>query len=243
MKLITLNIWGGHVHDPLLHFVANYADIDIFCLQEVYHNAPNRVSTDDKLVSLKIFGELHRLLPDHTAFFRPVVQNIYGIGMFIKKDIEVLEEGDIEIYNNPTYNGRGPRHHRNLQWVKCKVNNKVYSIVNVHGLWNGMGKSDTPERIAQSEKIKVFMDKLDTPKILCGDFNLRPDTQSLKIIEDGMINQVTLNNITSTRSVKYYPKTERFADYILTSKDIIVNDFKVLPDEVSDHLPLLLDFE
>lgn len=243
MKLITLNIWGGHVREPLLKFIANYADVDIFCLQEVYHNAPNRVSTDERFVSLNIFSELHGKLPNHTAFFRPVLQNVYGIGMFVKKNIEILGEGDIEIYNNPEYTGRGPKHHRNLQWLKCRMQNKTYSIVNVHGLWNGMGKTDTAERIAQSQKIRDYMDKLDTPKILCGDLNLRPDTESLKIIEDGMINQITQNHIKSTRSSIYYPKVERFADYILTSKDILVHNFKVLPDDVSDHLPLLLDFD
>lgn len=243
MELITLNIWGGHVHDPLLKFFAKNKDIDIFCLQEVYHNAPDRISTDERSVHLNIFAEIHQLLPDHIAFFRPVVQNVYGIGMFVKKDIEVLGEGDKEIYNNPEYPGKGPKHHRNLQWLKCRVKNKVYSIVNVHGLWNGMGKTDTEERLAQSQKIREYMDTLDIPKILCGDLNLKPDTQSLKIIEDGMVNQVIANNIKSTRSSLYYPKIERFADYILTSPDIKVNSFKVLPDEVSDHLPLYLNFD
>jgi|SRR6185437_14092532 len=243
MKLITLNIWGGHVREPLLKFIANNVDVDVFCLQEVYHNAPDRVSTDGREVGLKIFGDLHSLLPNHTAFFRPVVQNVYGIGMFVKNDIEVIGEGDIEIYNNPEFTGLGPKHPRNLQWLKCKVGNKTYSIVNVHGLWNGMGKTDTEDRLAQSQKIRDFMDKLDIPKILCGDFNLTPDTQSLKIIEDGMTNQIIQNNIKSTRSVQYYPKAERFADYIFTSKDIVVHDFKVMEDEVSDHLPLFLDFD
>ncbi|HLX54069.1 MAG TPA: endonuclease/exonuclease/phosphatase family protein [Aquella sp.] len=243
MKLITLNIWGGHVREPLLKFIGNNLDIDVFCLQEVYHNATDRVSTDEREVSLNIFGDLHRLLPNHIPFFRPVVQDVYGIGMFVKKGIKVVGEGEEQIYDNPEFTGLGPKHPRNLQWLKCKVKNKAYSIVNVHGLWNGMGKTDTDDRLAQSQKIRDFMDTLDTPKILCGDFNLTPDTQSLKIIEDGMINQIRKNNIKSTRSIQYYPKPERFADYIFTSPDIVVHDFKVLPDEVSDHLPLFLDFD
>ena len=32
-----------------------------------------------------------------------------------------------------------------------------------------------------------------------------------------------------------------FADYIFVSKDIKVKDFKVLPDEVSDHLALSIE--
>ena len=38
MKLITLNIWGGHVLEPLLNFMVSHHDVDIFCLQEVYQN-------------------------------------------------------------------------------------------------------------------------------------------------------------------------------------------------------------
>jgi len=34
-----------------------------------------------------------------------------------------------------------------------------------------------------------------------------------------------------------------FADYAFASKNIKINQFQVLPDEVSDHLALLLDFE
>ncbi|MGL6035657.1 MAG: hypothetical protein ACRC0B_00600 [Legionella sp.] len=39
MKLITLNIWGGYIRNPLLEFIHEHKDIDIFCLQEVYNNA------------------------------------------------------------------------------------------------------------------------------------------------------------------------------------------------------------
>lgn len=241
MKLITLNIWGGHVRDALLEFITSHREVDIFCLQEVYHNAPDKISEDDRKVSLNIFSELHALLPKHDAFFRPVVRNKYGIGMFVKKEIKVLRESEISIHINPDYLGSGPAHSRNMQWLKCCINNRNYSILNVHGLWNGMGKTDTPERIAQSQRIKDFVDILDTPKILCGDFNLRPDTESIKIIEKGMNNLIQAYNITSTRT-SYYPKAEKFADYIFTSPEITVNTFKLLQDEVSDHSPLLLDF-
>jgi endonuclease/exonuclease/phosphatase family metal-dependent hydrolase len=117
----------------------------------------------------------------------------------------------------------------------------MYSILNVHGLWTGQGKRDTQERIYQSQRIRHFMDTINTPKILCGDFNLRPDTESMHIIEQGMINLITLNKVRSTRT-RFYKKEEKYADYILTSPEITVNQFTVLNDEVSDHAPLYLDF-
>lgn len=241
MKLITLNIWGGHVRDPLLAFINSYKDIDIFCFQEVYRDAKEKISTEDRNVSLNIFTELQALLPDHNAFFRPVVNDIYGVGMFVKKHIEVLGEGDVCIHENHTYIGRGPSHSRNLQWLECHVNNHVYSISNIHGLWNGMGKTDTPARIAQSLRIRDFINTIQVPKIVCGDFNLRPDTESLKIIEDGMNNLIKMYKVSSTRT-SLYSKQEKFADYILTSPEIAINEFTVLKDEVSDHSPLFFDF-
>ena len=241
MKLITLNIWGGHVLDPLLKFIRIHRETDIFCLQEVYHNAKDKISDEDRPVSLNIFSEIAQLLPEHNGFFRPTVNNIYGIGIFVKHGIDVLEEGEITIHDNVNYRGRGPTHSRNLQWINCRIDSKSYSILNMHGLWNGLGKYDSPERIAQSQRIKNFMDSLNAPKILCGDFNLRPDSESMKMIENGMNNLIKTHNVISTRT-NLYKKAEKFADYILTSPDIVINKFKVLPDVVSDHSPLLLDF-
>jgi endonuclease/exonuclease/phosphatase family metal-dependent hydrolase len=105
-----------------------------------------------------------------------------------------------------------------------------------------MGKSDSPERIAQSQKIRNFLDSIDKPKILCGDFNLRPDTESMKILEKGMNNLIQIYDITSTRT-SLYDKEEKFADYVLTSPDVVIKAFQKLFHEVSDHAPLLLEFD
>lgn len=241
MKLISLNIWGGHVRKPLLDFIHACQDIDVFCFQEVYHNAPEKISSEDRVVSLQIFSELQSLLPDHEGYFRPVVDHIYGLGTFVKNNIKVKEEGEVSIHDNPAYPGRGPTHSRNMQWLECHHNNKVYTIINVHGLWNGRGKSDSPERISQSHRIRQFMDSVNTPTILCGDFNLKPDTESMKILEQGMTNLIKTHKVASTRT-SLYPKPEKFADYILISPDVKSNHFEVMMDEVSDHSPLLLDF-
>lgn len=241
MKLMTLNIWGGHVRKPLLEFIQSQRDVDIFCFQEVYHNAPHKISSEDRQVSLNVFAELQSLLSEHVGYFRPVVENIYGLGTFIKKNIQVLREGEITIHHNPNYVGRGPTHSRNLQWLEFESNQQRYSILNVHGLWNGMGKTDCPERIKQSERIVRFMETLKSPMILCGDLNLKPDTLSLQMLEKNMTNLVKTYRIASTRT-SFYSKPERFADYILISPEIVPAKFEVLKEEVSDHAPLLLDF-
>jgi endonuclease/exonuclease/phosphatase family metal-dependent hydrolase len=78
-------------------------------------------------------------------------------------------------------------------------------------------------------------------RILCGDFNLLPNTDSLTILEQGMRNLIKEYPVTSTRS-RFYEKPDKFADYILVSPEVVVEDFQVLDEAVSDHLPLLLEF-
>ena len=249
MKLVTLNIWGGHLYEPLLNFVETVNSprpeiknaIDVFCFQEVYHRADEKISTEDRQVRLNIFSDIQKKLPHHRGYFRPIVNQSYGICLFINKDIEVLSEGSAAVYLNPGYKGSGPTHSREIQWLQCIHGEKVYTLFNFHGLWNGKGKEDCMDRIEQSKKIRDLVCTFDGPKIICGDFNLRPDTESMKILEIGMHNLIRTYGVNSTRT-SYYPKEERYADYILTSHGIMIHDFKVLPDEVSDHSPLYVEF-
>ena len=38
-----------------------------------------------------------------------------------------------------------------------------------------------------------------------------------------------------------YTKQEKFADYTFVSKEVNVVDFKILPEEVSDHAAMFID--
>lgn len=252
MKLITLNIWGGKVFEPLMEFFQTHSrDIDIFCLQEVYKsNTPNPISLEARA---NVFNELEMILPDFHGFYAPIQDGYdylnkvdfsisFGLAIFVKKELEVKSVGDVFVYR---YRNSREKDNstmgRNLQHVRINVK-KTFTVFNLHGLWNGGPKTDTQDRIEQSKKVKSELDSVLDSKILCGDFNLLPDTQSIKIVEEGMRNLVKETGVTSTRT-SYYKKDPKFADYILVSPDVKVNEFKVLPDEVSDHSPLMLDFE
>lgn len=245
MKLITLNTWGARIKEPFREFIKKHQDIDIFCFQEVYDKSREIMGEEYPNSNHDLFTELRKLLPNHNGFFRPVLQGVYGIAIFIKKDHPVLEEGEILIHASNQKGTINDGHHdRNMQWLKFEYEGKVLTVLNVHGLWNGKGKDDVPEKIAQSKVIKEFIDKLEGSKILCGDFNLNPNTESMNIIGKGMRDLIKEYAVPTTRNSIYFAKpgkTEKFADYIFTSPDIEVKDFKVLPDEVSDHTALLLE--
>ena len=82
--------------------------------------------------------------------------------------------------------------------------------------------------------------------ILCGDFNLRPDTQSMTILETKMRNLIKEFGIKTTRNELYADLkvfNDYFADYVLVSPGIKVQNFQVPYVLASDHLPMILEFD
>lgn len=247
MKLISLNAWGGIVKDPLHEFIKEQAaSTDVFCLQEVFDNADNpRVAALGKgKIDINLYTTLAALLPNHKAFYAPSQDNDEGLALFIKPRIKLDDVGSIFVHRhlNALENNDGSTLGRNIQYVRFTAGGQNYIIVNFHGLWNGEGKGDSPDRIEQSRKIRAFIDAETTSKvILVGDFNLDPGTNSMAILSNDMRDLITENSITSTRS-HFHKWPNKFADYAIVSKDVRVHNFQVLQNVVSDHLPLVLEF-
>lgn len=249
MKIISLNTWGGIAgSENLIEFFKKYQDTDVFCLQEVFNGGqdePDEQAEDIESKVYNLFSLIKEALPEHEAFFRPHVKDYYGLAMFVKKDLNIIQEGELFVHQNKEYKPDGNMgfHARNIQFVTLETSQGTKTIVNFHGLWNGAGKTDTEHRLNQSKKIIDFLKTIDNDFIICGDFNLEPTTTSLKMFEDlGLKNLIKDYNITSTRT-KFYTKPIKFADYAFVSPEVNILDFKVLPDEVSDHAPLYIEFE
>jgi len=250
MKIITLNAWGGRVTEPLKEFLLQNQDVDIFCLQEIFHNAEDKeiselLSGDTKNLVRDLYQTTQGLLPTHNSFFTPVFEDYYGLAIFIKKNIVLKDNGEVLLYENrnfPDLKDPDKDHTRKMQWIRFTQNGSEYCVMNIHGHWDISGKLDTNNRILQSNRVRLFTEKLprDIKKIMCGDFNLRPETKSMDILEEGMINLIKTNNVISTRT-SLYKKEDRLADYILISPNIKPKDFKVVSNGVSDHSALFLE--
>lgn len=253
MKLISLNTWVGRAgKERLLNFFEKYKNTDIFCLQEIWEGGNHKLdyyqktwSRPELIIINTLLSDISKILFDHTPFFYPHHEDFYGLAMFVKNNISVIEEGEIFVHKTKkdAFDQEDINHARNLQYLTFKTSAGLQTIANFHGLWNGQGKEDSAERLLQSDNIVNFLKDVKNPHILCGDFNLLPETKSLKKIEElGLKNLIKEFNITSTRS-SHYKKPIKFADYTFVSPEITVNEFKILPDEVSDHLAMYLDFE
>lgn len=251
MRLLSLNIWGGRVFEPLMRFFEQRArSVDVFCLQEVFHTPTDK--KESRGVRTNILAEISSTLTNFEHVFAPTVEGSdfegsvgfplsYGLATFVRKTITVQSFGSVPVYPGRESVGRG--HPRIVQYARMRHNGKDLTIANFHGLVldDPDPKMDSPERLEQSRKVREFLDGQEGRKILCGDFNLRPNTESMRILERDMINLVQSDNVLTTRS-SLYAGSEKYSDYVLVSPEIPANNFEVLSDVVSDHLPLVLDF-
>ncbi|MBI2196313.1 hypothetical protein HYU45_01735 [Candidatus Daviesbacteria bacterium] len=257
MKLISLNTWGGKIYQPLIDFIKQHStDTDIFCFQEIFSTTSN--ITEQSGFRLNLNQEITAVLKNHQGYFASCVNNYIvgsfqthfvdfslssGLAIFINKKFPVRSYSDLFVYGkkdsfNPKDLNSLPR---NIQYINFLLGNKEFTICNIHGIWVKGGKGDTPSRIQQSKQIRKLLETRDGGKILCGDFNLGLDTESIKILDSSMINLIKKYNIETTRS-KFYPRSDKFADYTFISPDVKVTNFQVPDIEVSDHLPMILEF-
>ncbi|OGW64723.1 MAG: hypothetical protein A3J72_00450 [Nitrospirae bacterium RIFCSPHIGHO2_02_FULL_40_19] len=162
-----------------------------------------------------------------------------GQAIFVRKNLSVTDRGGLHTHFPVT------NHSGIFQYVKIKPGVDEFIIGNIHGLWLPTGKLDNPERIKQSEMTRDLYNNYAGKKIICGDFNLRPETESIAIFNKDFKNLIKDFGIKSTRS-SLYKDAEKYkdfiSDYVFVSRDVNVMNFKTIDAFVSDHLPIMLEF-
>ena len=234
MKIIFLNIWQGNCWDKLQNFIRKQSDsTNAFCFQEVSPGNFQRIQS-----LLPEFSGYHacRDKPRHDGLW-------YGQATFVKQDVKVLYSDNVTIFkrykNKPGF----------MLCEKLSVDGQILWTGNIHGISKPGNKFDTKIRLKQSQIITDFF-KDKSPVIFGGDFNLFPETKSIKEFENlSYRNLIREFNIKATRNrlswenLKKGEEKQHYADYVFTSPGLKVSSFEVPDMEISDHLPMVLDFE
>src|SRR5690606_13054670 len=148
---------------------------DIYCLQEVWQTDDHSLIEDfDERLVPDLLRHLKSWLPDFDVYFRPQYRGIYGLATFVRKGIQVEAEGEKFVFKEQGFENADAvgNHARNIQYLKLGTSQKLTTIINFHGLWNGNGKGDSEDRLIQSRLIAEFIGTLKPPYLLIGDFNL-----------------------------------------------------------------------
>lgn len=259
MKLISLNTWGGRVFAPLINFIKQQTDTDIFCFQEMHDTFSDTKQYKD--IRANLLAEIKQLLPNFQVFYLPVVKGYdseadltpfdltFGSAIFIHSSIKIISHHGY-IISEADNSSHLKKDFSNLptplQKITFQLNSKEFTVFNFHGTPMPGNKLDTDKRLKETNKAKEIINNQQGAKILAGDFNLLPQTHSIKIFEADMRNLITEFQIKTTRSSlsPYFgtPVFQEFADYTFVSPEVKVTSFNVPNVNISDHLPMILEF-
>ena len=264
MRILSLNVWGGMLHAPLIDYLAT-VDADVYCLQEVPRAVAARsqwLAYRDGAVELQQRSNLYRdiasALPGHDGFFAPAMRGElmdgdrpcwqeFGLATFIRQDIAVIGQSLDFVHDafSPHAFGAHPRA-RNAHAFRLYdyAEDRPRCVVQFHGLRTEDDKGDSPARDAQAEALVALIERLHRKGeglVLCGDLNLLPDSRTFKTLAQlGLVDLVTTRGFSDTRT-SLYKKPGRYEDYMLVNVEVPVAEFTVVETpEVSDHRALLL---
>lgn len=243
MKILQLNIWGGKLSRQIVDLLRREQP-DVVCLQEVITIAGGESFFFEDLEEIqKHTGYEHAYhAPSHTF---NLMKRKADWGNAILSRSPFLETADVYTYGEPIpdfdflkdtdYNTG-----RVLQHAIIETENGPLHILNHHGYHVHSHKNGDDETLRQCGLIADYVKGLEGRIVLCGDFNLLPDSSSIELINSFLVNHVIENKVLTTRTPLTH-KTEA-CDFIFTSPDIEVKSFQVLDDIVSDHKALTIDF-
>ena len=245
MKIIQLNIWHGKLGELVIDFL-NEQRPDVVCLQEASDIPPG--PTYGMFVPI---DEIQRKTGLAHASFAPTFS--YGFmrrtcrfGNAILSKYPLKQEKTVFIhgeYKNDFDRAQDEYNIRNLQVCEAKTPDGSITIVNHHGFHdkNPKGNERTIEAL---KKVAKIVGELKSPLIFCGDLNVTPDSPAMKPLNNLDLRNLTLeNNLKTTLSQVHFLQQPVTCDYIFASSDIKIKSFQVSDEIVSDHNPLILEFD
>ena len=242
MKLITLNVWQGRLERVLLKHLEIF-DSDFACMQEAVMydgESGGLVSSYPKVGnSLKLphqfFSSLSAMkLGASDITFGNVVYSRYPFSQTETNFTRGRFTPDFD-FNSDDYNIRAFQH------TRVDIEGKTLHILNHHGHHIDSHKLGDEETLRQVTQICDYIRELEGAVILCGDFNLAPESKSIQLIGTMLRNLPVEAGLTTTRS-KLTTKNV-VCDYIFANDRVDVRTFSMDETIVSDHNILMLDFE
>ncbi len=221
------NVWQGGMGEVFWNYIESEAErTDIFCFMEAGKDF--RKEFEKRQKGFNLVAAEKAVINEDGSFQSTYIKEKYGI--LRTETILMLDE----------YMGMG-------LFTKIRTDNKTINLINVHGVARPGEKLDNQKRLEQSKGIIEFMKDYSDFKIIGGDFNLDKNTESVKMFEkNGYRNLIEEYKIDTTRnriSWEKFNNVQYWADFCFVSPDVKVKSFEVPKNEVSDHLPLILEIE
>lgn len=242
MKLLQLNTWAGRVEGPLEDFIVKH-QFDIICLQEGISFPKENAAISLSIENIQTLGKLKYSAAAPLFTFR-LMNSQANFGNFILSKEPIVKSEVVFTrlqhqtnfdFNEHDYNAR------NFVHAVIEANGEICNIITHHGHHVPEHKNGNKETLRQMGIIAEYIDDLEGPIILSGDFNLIPASPSIGIINERLENLSAKHGLRTTRTQLTHKK--EVCDYIFVNKQVAVKKFWASDEILSDHKALILEFE
>lgn len=245
---LCLNLWhGGKLFDAVVDFLRR-ENADILALQEVYNGEDAALAPN-----FRSFTSLRDALRLPHGYFAPCFRDARPEGA-VDSGNAVLSKFPISATNVTFFDLPYGAHRieqrgtlsltpRNLQRVVLDVWGTPLHVYNTQGVWDIHG-DDNERRIAMCEKVAAEV-RGKHHVIVAGDFNVKENTKAIRTMEGALTNvfkgaRTTSFNLTHKREPGF---ATAVVDFVFASPDLRVLHRESPSVNVSDHLPLVCEFE
>ena len=254
IKLLQLNINSDNYWDRLIPFLT-INDFDILHLQELTGEATisgninsqrNCYKELQKILSPKYKSELaisHRFSSSLTSYMANAT--FYKSAFTLKEKNILTLHGRNEPFPSElnTFESAG----RNVLHLTLSLEGKQLACLNAHLAWAKTPKEE-PHQTGQGEILVRYLQTVNHPFILTGDFNLDPQQPTIQKLNKLARNLIEENHVTNTLNPRTHRAKNLFpqgvaVDYIFTSSELQVKSFAVVEEDISDHLGLKTEIE
>lgn len=263
MRLLSFNVGLYEKNNRQLPGFFRTYNADFLCLQEVTNAVGDKakqefiskpaIDSGSENLSYGFYAPNWQTNSHKTSRYHddPKYQLDWGgvieFGNYVKSRFPILFATNIYVENHfsfvTNWTNWPEQDYRAVQVVDLAIDGHPLRILNYHGIWT-RDKKGNAKTLSANNSIKNLAGEAKAAIIIAGDFNLFPDTESMKIVSNTYESLVDTFKIKSTRpqSNELNKVPRNVVDYIFINKHIRVVDFQVIESDVSDHLALRLDF-
>lgn len=171
------------------------------------------------------------------TFFKPSLQLKKKVHLHFKPVLEIPDPDLLPIEEHP----------KGALFLCLETDGKPFWCINTHLAW-GPTPLDEPYKIEDAQFLSSHIKALELPFLLSGDFNVRPDTEVVKILESHGRNLTKEWNISNTLNGNIHLAKHLFPkglaiDYVITHPSLRIHDLKRVDRDLSDHTGLIVEFD
>lgn len=215
---------------------------DILCVQELGGEGAH---------SNHALTQLAQMFAEH--YFEPA--NILGasgeelnLGNGIFSNFPMTAKKKVELWSGPNPTSNNKSEQRIYVEAVVNIEGRPLTVGTTH-LSFAPNFADTPDRLAQLQKLMTAVGTQKSRFVITGDFNSTKDTKIIKELKSRFVSAGPDETEPSFSTIPFsflgfdVKGLDWRVDYIFTTPDIKVLSSQIISTKFSDHLPILAEFE